>query len=105
MRGTGPHRPRPWRRAVDPRWMRWAESIVAWLAFCQTPTTPLSDLTDANGRAMRWSIVSATTVSLPVVAAADVDEAEVRPGSTSNLRCESSATLWIGWAGTQLRRS
>ena len=56
-----------------------AESIVAWLALRrQTPTTPLSDLTDANGRAMRWSIVSATTVSLPVVAAADVDEAEVR---------------------------
>lgn len=56
-----------------------ADSIVAWLALRrQTPTTPLSDLTDANGRALRWSIVSATTVPLPVVAAAHVDEAEVR---------------------------
>jgi hypothetical protein len=55
------------------------ESVVAWLALRrQTPTTPLSDLTDANGRALRWSIASAADIALPSLAAADVDEAEVR---------------------------
>ena len=78
-----------WDQAVPPQTVAGAlwipdgcdakESITAWLALRrQTPTTPLSDLTDANGRALRWSIVTASTVSLPVIAAAEVDEAEVR---------------------------
>lgn len=55
------------------------DAAVAWLTLrMQTPTTPLSDLTDNNGRALRWSVVSAVTVPFATVQAAPIDPAEVK---------------------------
>lgn len=57
-----------------------ADAVIAWLALRrQTPTTPLSDLTDANDRALRWSLVAAHSLPVPTHAGtAEVDDAEVR---------------------------
>lgn len=57
-----------------------ADAVIAWLTLRrQTPTTPLSDLTDANGRALRWSLVDAHSVPMPTpVQTAEVDDTEVR---------------------------
>jgi hypothetical protein len=56
-----------------------AEAVTAWwLLRGETPLTPLSDLTDNNDRALRWSVVGARTVELPQSPAVAVDEAEVR---------------------------
>jgi hypothetical protein len=62
-----------------PRTEQTAQTIVAWLALRrQSPTTPLSDLTDANDRALRWSLADARSVSREQPATVDVDETEVR---------------------------
>ena len=56
-----------------------ADAAVAWLTLrLQTPTTPLSDLTDNNGRALRWSVVSATTVPFTTSQPAAVEPAAVK---------------------------
>lgn len=53
-------------------------AALAWLLLrLQTPTTPLSDLTDTNGRALRWSVVAAQTLAFLGPGPVAVDEAEV----------------------------
>jgi hypothetical protein len=55
------------------------EAASAWLALrLQMPTTPLSDLTDNNGRALRWSVVSARVVAFPGSQAVEVDQEAVK---------------------------
>lgn len=56
-----------------------ADAAVAWLILrSQTPTTPLSDLTDNNERALRWSVAAAITLTFPPTAEVEVDPAEVK---------------------------
>jgi hypothetical protein len=56
-----------------------ATAAVAWVLLrLQTPATPLSDLTDANERALRWSVVAATEVTTPTTEAEAVDDDAVR---------------------------
>ena len=55
------------------------DAIVAWLALrTQTPATPLSDLVDANQRALRWSVAAGRRVALADDVPIDVDDAEIR---------------------------
>lgn len=49
-----------------------------WLLRHDTPTTPLSDLTDSNERALRWSVVGAREVLLPGAEPVAVDDSEIR---------------------------
>lgn len=49
-----------------------------WLLRHDTPTTPLSDLTDSNERALRWSIVGVNEVRLPGSEPVAVDDDEIR---------------------------
>lgn len=51
-----------------------------WLLRHATPTTPLSDLLDDNGRALRWSVVGVTRVELGDVQDVEVDEGRIRAG-------------------------
>jgi hypothetical protein len=54
-------------------------AVAAWAALrMQTPTTPLSDLTDNNQRALRWSVAAATHVEHHTPGDAQIDEAEIR---------------------------
>jgi hypothetical protein len=54
----------------------WA--AIAWLLLrLQSPATPLSDLTDGNERALRWSVVAATGLGFPEPQPAAVDPAEI----------------------------
>lgn len=56
-----------------------AETVSAWLLLrTQTPTTPLSDLTDQNERALRWSVAAARPIDFPAVTDVDVDEEQIR---------------------------
>lgn len=58
----------------EPGW-----AAIAWLLLrLQSPATPLSDLTDGNERALRWSVVAATGVQQPSAPPAQVDPDEVR---------------------------
>lgn len=51
----------------------------AWLLLrLRTPATPLSDLTDSNERALRWSVVAATTVTATAAPAARTDPDEIK---------------------------
>lgn len=53
--------------------------IVGWLALrLSMPAGPLSDLTDGNGRALRWSVCAATPLTLPSGREPTVDEQQVR---------------------------
>lgn len=53
--------------------------IVGWLALrLSMPAGPLSDLTDSNGRALRWSVCAARSVALPSGSEPTVDEEQVR---------------------------
>ncbi len=55
------------------------DAILGWLALrTQTPATPLSDLVDANQRALRWSIAAARRVPLTEEVQVDVDDGEIR---------------------------
>jgi hypothetical protein len=55
------------------------DTAAGWLALrLSMPAGPLSDLTDDNDRALRWSVAEATTVTLPHAPAAEADEDEVR---------------------------
>ena len=55
------------------------DPATAWILLrSQTPATPLSDLTDDNGRALRWSVVGARAVCFPAAEEVEVDEAGVR---------------------------
>ncbi len=64
---------------LSPSQPRPAEAAVAWLALrLLTPTTPLSDLTDNNGRALRWSVADAIRVDFPVPADAQVDPDQIK---------------------------
>ena len=104
--GPGSAAPDRGGRVVDPRRLRCGRNRSPRGSRCAgRRPPPLSDLTDANGRALRWSIVTASTVSLPVIAAAEVDEAEVGPGSTSNLRCEELSDAMDRVGGDTARRS
>lgn len=78
-----------WDRQVRPQTLAGAlwvpadqDSVTAicgwWLLRHETPTTPLSDLTDANERALRWSVVGARSVLLPQPAEVAVDDEEIR---------------------------
>ncbi|MEZ5185163.1 MAG: hypothetical protein R2720_05410 [Candidatus Nanopelagicales bacterium] len=77
-----------WDRAAAPQTIAGAlwvpqedaeDATVAWLQLrLDTPTTPLSDLTDTDGRALRWSVVSASLVALTAEGDIEVDEAEIR---------------------------
>ena len=51
-----------------------------WLLRHDTPTTPLSDLLDDNGRALRWSVVAVDRVGLSAGPDVEVDEARIRAG-------------------------
>lgn len=54
-------------------------AAIAWLLLrLQSPATPLSDLTDGNERALRWSVVAAVTVDRATPQAPEVDPAEVK---------------------------
>lgn len=54
-------------------------AALAWLLLrLQSPATPLSDLTDSNNRALRWSVVSARTISSTADTPAAVDADEVK---------------------------
>lgn len=56
-----------------------ADAATAWLALrLQMPTTPLSDLTDDNGRALRWSVASARAVVFPGSGDVEVDPESVK---------------------------
>ncbi|MCU0278271.1 MAG: hypothetical protein MUE31_05195 [Candidatus Nanopelagicales bacterium] len=56
-----------------------AAAVAAWAALrMQTPTTPLSDLTDNNQRALRWSVAAATHVEHHTPGDEQIDEAEIR---------------------------
>ena len=53
-------------------------AALAWLLLrLQSPATPLSDLTDGNDRALRWSVVAATTITGSPTEPAAVDDNEV----------------------------
>lgn len=78
-----------WDRQVPPQTLAGALWVSAeqdrlsavlgwWLLRHDTPTTPLSDLTDSNERALRWSVVGAREVVLPGSEPVEVDDAEVR---------------------------
>lgn len=79
-----------WDRAVEPQTVSGAlwlpesqpapeDAVVAWLLLrLPTPTTPLSDLTDANDRALRWSIIGASAVRFPQASSTEVDEQSIR---------------------------
>jgi hypothetical protein len=55
------------------------EVVVGWLALrLGMPAGPLSDLTDGNGRALRWSVCAATMLTLPSGPEPTVDEEHVR---------------------------
>jgi hypothetical protein len=55
------------------------EAALAWLILrLQMPTTPLSDLTDNNGRALRWSVAAACTVAFPGSQSVEIDPDEVK---------------------------
>lgn len=61
----------PDQQALDP--------ATAWLLLrAQTPATPLSDLTDDNGRALRWSVAAAEAVCFPPAQEVEVDEQPIR---------------------------
>lgn len=49
-----------------------------WQLRSQTPTTPLSDLTDNNERCLRWSVMGVTRVDLTAASEVEVDEAQIR---------------------------
>ncbi len=56
-----------------------APTIAAWVALrVQTPTTPLSDLTDSNQRALRWSVAAGAHVQRHHAGTAEVSEDEIR---------------------------
>ena len=56
-----------------------SDAALAWLILrLQMPTTPLSDLTDNNGRALRWSVACARTVAFPGSQSAEIDPEEVK---------------------------
>lgn len=56
-----------------------ADAAVAWLALrLQMPTTPLSDLPDSTGRALRWSVAAAATVAFTEGQEIQVDPDEVK---------------------------
>ncbi len=56
-----------------------APTIAAWVALrVQTPTTPLSDLTDNNQRALRWSVAAGAHVRRHDAGTTDVSEEEIR---------------------------
>lgn len=56
-----------------------ADAAVAWLTLrLQMPTTPLSDLPDSSGRALRWSVAAGITVAFPDGPQVQVDPAEVK---------------------------
>lgn len=64
---------------IPPAQSRASDAALAWLILrLQMPTTPLSDLTDNNGRALRWSVASACTVPFPGSQAVEVDLDEVK---------------------------
>lgn len=55
------------------------QAAIAWLVLrLQMPTTPLSDLTDNNGRALRWSVAAASAVLFPGSQTVEVDADEVK---------------------------
>jgi hypothetical protein len=49
-----------------------------WLLRSQTPTTPLSDLTDGNERCLRWSVLAAIVVPLAAPEEVSVDDEKIR---------------------------
>ncbi|MBK6763370.1 MAG: hypothetical protein IPG68_08885 [Micrococcales bacterium] len=51
-----------------------------WLLRHDTPTTPLSDLLDDNGRALRWSVLAVARVGLSGAQEVEVDDAQIRAG-------------------------
>lgn len=55
-----------------------ATSAAWWLLRSQTPTTPLSDLTDSNERCLRWSVLAVEVVPLTPPADVAVDDALIR---------------------------
>lgn len=51
----------------------------AWLLLrLQSPATPLSDLTDNNERALRWSVVAATSVTVTAAPAGETDPEQIK---------------------------
>lgn len=56
-----------------------ADAALAWIVLrLQMPTTPLSDLTDNNGRALRWSVASGCRVTFPGSQSVEVDSDDVK---------------------------
>jgi len=55
-----------------------ATAAAWWVLRSQTPTTPLSDLTDNNERCLRWSVLAVDVVPLTAPADVAVDEAGIR---------------------------
>lgn len=54
------------------------DAALAWTILrTQTPATPLSDLTDNQGRALRWAVASATTVQFPHAKSVEVSSDDV----------------------------
>lgn len=51
-----------------------------WLLRHDTPTTPLSDLQDDNGRSLRWSVLAVARVELSGSQDVEVDESRIRAG-------------------------
>ncbi len=49
-----------------------------WVLRNQTPTTPLSDLTDANERCLRWSVLGVAVVALTAPGEVTVDAERIR---------------------------
>lgn len=49
-----------------------------WLLRSQTPTTPLSDLTDGNERCLRWSVLATIVVPLAAPGEVAVDDEAIR---------------------------
>ncbi|MCA9607390.1 MAG: hypothetical protein KC619_17410 [Myxococcales bacterium] len=78
-----------WDRAVAPQTVAGALWITSgqdaalaaaawWVLRNQTPTTPLSDLTDTNERCLRWSVLGVTVVALTEPGEVTVDHEKIR---------------------------
>ncbi len=63
---------------IDPGQDAVLTTAAWWLLRSQTPTTPLSDLTDGNERCLRWSVAGVTAVPLTAPAAVTADPDEIR---------------------------
>lgn len=78
-----------WDRGVAPQsvagalWVSAQQDVALtaaawWVLRAQTPTTPLSDLTDSNERCLRWSVVGVTAVPLTIPEDVSVDDEQIR---------------------------